>query len=1306
MPAPQASGRESLLSRLRSQLRPRSKARFVRPSTPRGVTPRRRHRDDSMSYQSLEQKTLLASLIASYGADFPSPGHVPSNGWQYQWNAPINGDLATGAIDAPDTEFQALRFTGKGTIWTPDGDLDPGNQPASSFLRLAARGGHPGIGPQNAISDVSRYAIATYTVAQSGHYAIVNSFVGLNPNNALAVTDGVEYRVFVNRETPLNIGIVEQNSNAYFDTTLGYLAAGDTIHVAYGASGNHAFDYFTTDFDIVRNDNLEHILGTFSEDFLSESPGEYGWKYLWNAPINWQANGVSGNPLTGSIDDNTSYRALQSANPFWTADGDANGLNSSPDYFLRLHSGGGHPGIGYTNPAFQNRYAIAAFTVEHSGLYGIRDSFVRVPNAASDGVEVRVSLSDDSRFAARSQLILGNDSGEFDTRLGYLEKGDTIYVAFGANQNQRYDSFQTDFSIVRILPREAPDLSLLDHDGEVVSVNDSRDGQPGATPDDGQDDRQAIQNALDYAKTNGSNEIYFEPGVYNLSGDDLADGKPLFALIQMNDLVINGNGSTLIVDDHTRALFHTHTSNNIIFQDLTIDYAEEIPANEHETKSLYRPLTFTQGIISEIDRSENSFVLTVNTEAFVAPDESFERSNSIGWGYALNRYVDGRLKEGTEWHYSTLSVEPLSSSRFKITTFHTNGLANGDRYVLQRRHNVSLFGIYGGSSNITVSGVTAYSAPSVFIGSNHSDTINVLDSHVSIRPDDWPSTPNTQRWKSTNGDGVHIQSNRIGAWVEGSSFNGTGDDVMNFYTRPMAIHEVVSDRSFTLVTVVPHNIANVPRNAIQHGDRLAFFNPIEGRVIEEVRVTDVLERWVQNPANPSHLVRMQTVTVDQSVEGLVAADYTDSDGYLNDTTVFNLNAMRSSMVQDNLISNGRRYGNFLMTDNAQLIDNVYEGLSDEAIAAHNEPGWPLGPFSSDILIQGNEFINNGFSRHYLDDSFHTGVVAIKAARYVDPFADENSTRRADHLVDEHDYIFRNIQILDNVFYHWNKAAVSVRNSKLVTIDGNSVTEGLTNAVGTNSESPFDIHFSSDVTLANNAYAGDANPVNTSESNPLNPQGVQTVHNGGLKTWLKFDRGGVLKDSSDNGSEVSFHNAGITQEGRFDSAPIFNTTNSIEVNDRDSSKVDQRTISLWFSADVAERSSHKQVLYEQGNSQNGMNIYIHGGRLYVGSWAASNYTTFLSTPVSSGQWNHVALVIDSQSVKLRGYLNGVRFDSGFGGSIPPTVGNVQLGRVGNWGTRFHTGAAAANSNGFKGRIDEVRIYERSLGDAEVFALASL
>lgn len=1244
-------------------------------------------RSSNCDYEALEPKNLLATLVANYMDDFPAAGGPLDSGWQYQWNAPNSNDVSTGAIDDPTTEFEPLYFTGARTTWTPDGDTNPTNDPNSAWIKLTGNGGHPGVGDGHYRGGVARYSIASFTVPESGVYSIDNSFVGLNPNSSTAPTDGVEVRVFVNRDAPIDVVVVDKNSTSYFDVPLGFLAAGDTVHIAFGANGHNGYDYFTTDFDVVRNEALEELSGNFREDFGTSD----SWNYFWNAPEDWTSNN-RGKLWSNGVGDPLSYRELQSAGGFMTADGDTNGLNSSPDYYLRMNGNGGVVGNGYSSSVLQDRFVVSGFTVDHSGQYGISDSFLSVFEGSLNGIELYVHVEDGPQLN-QQKIFRAGENSSFDMDLGYLKKGDTVYVAFGANGNHVRDRFETDFSIVRALPRSAPDLSVLSQNHDVISVNVSHGGVPGAIPNDNANDWPAIKAAF-AAAGSGDNEIHFDKGTYNLTASGIGKFDPLFRISHTNNLVVDGNGSTLIIDDYSRPLFNTFASSNIVFKDMIIDYAERVSAKSGETNDLYKPLTFTQGRISNLNPSSRTFTLTVNTDAFVAPDATFVAGNSTGWGYALDPIVDGRLKAGSDWHYSTLAVGPgAAANEFEIRVHSTAGLADGDRYILQRRHNVSMFGFYNNSNDITVMDTTVYTAPSVFVGSLNSESTNVINSHVAIRPDDWNQTPETRRWKSINGDGLHIQSNRVGPWVENSTFNGGGDDVMNFYTTPMTIVEQNGPRQVTLATLVYNGATNTSANLAQPGDHLSFFDPVKGETITDARVVSSVAVVKADPGDPSRTIRMQKVTLDQNISGIKIGTPADRGGFRNETTVFNNDAMKGAIVQDSVLSNSRRYGNFLMASNAQLIDNVYEGLSDEAVAANNETGWPLGAFSDNVLIQGNDFLNNGFSRRFVQEEFHTGSVSFKAGRYVDSVigADPN-----DLLVDKDVSHFSNVRILDNVFYHWQKAAVSVRNTQSAMIAGNSVGETSPTSVS-NETAPFDVHYSSDVSLIGNAHERFFTPLNSSNIDGLTVEQGKTVYAHGLLAWNKFDTGNVLGDSSGNGIKPTFNSAGISQ-GRFDRAAVFNTRTSVSL---DLGQIDHtsQTVSFWLNATNVNRIQ-KQVVFEQGDIDSGLSIYIEDGELVLGSWGVG-FSSFVRKSLDSQTWHHVTLVTDNSGSRMRAYLDG-NLEARNIGNVE--FGKASLGRTGVGGTRFESGISVANKDGYHGAIDDLRIYGRSLGHNEVLALS--
>ena len=190
-------------------------------------------------YQNAAQGTV---------ADFRA---VDGSGWQYFWNAPSDWDAGDvpgqyDPADGPITDISSFRhLISSGSQWTSDGDTDGTNSNPDRYVRLGSTNGHPGAGPNDAHSEVDRFAITAYTVAADGNYGIADSFISRGSTNG----DGDIVHVYVN-DTFKGSTVVAPGGNVDFDQMLGGLSAGDTIYVAVGTNGTAGSDGFSWDFSI------------------------------------------------------------------------------------------------------------------------------------------------------------------------------------------------------------------------------------------------------------------------------------------------------------------------------------------------------------------------------------------------------------------------------------------------------------------------------------------------------------------------------------------------------------------------------------------------------------------------------------------------------------------------------------------------------------------------------------------------------------------------------------------------------------------------------------------------------------------------------------------------------------------------------------------------------------------------------------------------------------------------------------------------------------------------------------------------
>ena len=231
----------------------------------------------------------------------------------------------------------------------------------------------------------------------------------------------------------------------------------------------------------------------------------------------------------------------------------------------------------------------------------------------------------------------------------------------------------------------------------------------------------------------------------------------------------------------------------------------------------------------------------------------------------------------------------------------------------------------------------------------------------------------------------------------------------------------------------------------------------------------------------------------------------------------------------------------------------------------------------------------------------------------------------------------------------------------------------------------------------------------------------------LVAHLKFDEtsGTQASDSSPDGQDnpgVLVNSAtfepvggdlggGVRFDGNNDYVVISNST------DINIGIYPERTVSVWFNGNDINRTSSKQVIYEEGGSLRGLNVYVDSGSLYVGGWnePESNWLgTYLSTDtIDPDTWHHVALVLNTipdsttlQPGAFTAYLDGVEFGQGEASQLWSHSDGIALGAL-NESTKFHDGNATGTaSQGFTGTIADARIYNGALSVAEISAIAAL
>src|SRR6185436_3471972 len=173
--------------------------------------------------------------VASFRADFQEG--KPGPGWQYLWNPAAE----IGKSEA----YRPLVWNG--VRYGPDDNPNFPRPEPGHYVRLSARGGHPGRGKaQRGTSDI--YVIVGFAVTNQGYYWLTNSSLRRHDGD---LKGNVALRVFVNDQPAGPEFLCSSKQGEPFDRALGDLKANDQVYVAVGPNEADTNDQFDMDFSLV-----------------------------------------------------------------------------------------------------------------------------------------------------------------------------------------------------------------------------------------------------------------------------------------------------------------------------------------------------------------------------------------------------------------------------------------------------------------------------------------------------------------------------------------------------------------------------------------------------------------------------------------------------------------------------------------------------------------------------------------------------------------------------------------------------------------------------------------------------------------------------------------------------------------------------------------------------------------------------------------------------------------------------------------------------------------------------------------------
>jgi hypothetical protein len=221
--------------------------------------------------------------------------------------------------------------------------------------------------------------------------------------------------------------------------------------------------------------------------------------------------------------------------------------------------------------------------------------------------------------------------------------------------------------------------------------------------------------------------------------------------------------------------------------------------------------------------------------------------------------------------------------------------------------------------------------------------------------------------------------------------------------------------------------------------------------------------------------------------------------------------------------------------------------------------------------------------------------------------------------------------------------------------------------------------------------------------PTKAQNIPSyVPSNGLVGWWPFN--GNANDESGNGNNGTVNGATLTSDRNGSTNAAYNFTNSLNViNIPHSSSLNlsgAMSFSFWLnSTDV---NAHQVIMNKAtGGTSNSYILQLSPGndtknKIWLNCGGLTQISQ-LSNPVitANNQWYHVTVVYDLQKVSF--YINGQLTNtySPLTSSTPTNTNPLTIGRDGD----------ASNSTSFKGKLDDIAIYNRALTQEEVTSLYS-
>jgi hypothetical protein len=456
----------------------------------------------------------------------------------------------------------------------------------------------------------------------------------------------------------------------------------------------------------------------------------------------------------------------------------------------------------------------------------------------------------------------------------------------------------------------------------------------------------ALKSAVEAAQATGrAAEILFEPDVvYHIALPDGPNMQGKYALHIRNatNLVLNGQGATLLVAHPEIGAVCTEDSSGIEIKNFNIDYD---------------PLPYTPGTITAVNRAEYWFELKVDN-GFIEPDQPcFDRAMSE-WGITIRDMPGGRRRYGPTAIF-TERREKTGERTWRLYPPKAGGGYNnplealniGDRYIhMARNYAQAVAG--KNCDNLLWDNITIFASPGLAFFPHITSHHTIRNCHVKVKDG---------RIFSTNADGIHMRGSRGHVLIENCSFEGMADDAINVHSSAMSVQGSPAPDQ---VLLKKHTYS------VRPGDELELVHSASATVAGQYGVKTVQDagaNWL--------------VTLDRALPELTAGS-----GFSETDNFYNLSESADPFVIRNCRFGTYRGRGILVSAHGGLIENnVFDLNEGWGVVMHYESSrWAEGPIAYDVTIRNNGFQGHGAYSAAIVSSIQTRGAAQVSSR---PFHD-------------------------------------------------------------------------------------------------------------------------------------------------------------------------------------------------------------------------------------------------------------------------------------------------------------------------------